>query len=692
MVNKVSPEEKATWIEDQKKAWKENIGKYNIKDANGNAISPPESIQKVDAILTNPKAKSKLFEGCPPENQPEKTKAREAFVDYMLSKVFDVTKQANNIRAEQISMDKLLDAEGKKLYKAAIKEEHNSRAFRAANVLKGHTFVPGDPPKVPVSLKVLGPSASGKSTASDQFVQNISKSDQIATNPNSTKKGNDFVAIDGAIERELSQVSSLIFQVATKNLGYQGVKGLEKTGLDKIKTYVKSATKKQPDVSVVTPLTYATEGAGSHISEALVKARLESQMAKEQKKAEKDGRVFIVGAVKPPSDSKEDIEKFRGTVGVMGNKRAWVKPGEIKPKDLLLDPQAKNTAESKAYGAENFTNGLDGSRLAEEAYKSTPGRSIFLEYRNDLVAKRKVGNDWVDTTPEDVKNARKTGDTKLYFESALLSARDFDKWQNHGKVNTQNLTDKEKQQYDALSKFKADNNLGEWAKYCLDNKVSPPIIKVDLPNVQMQRDVQPQQQKVTEPQQPNYPKGVVPPHQPTYESREAAVLRRAMGPQPPPPPPETKAPFGPPPKEPPPMPPGPNYQAPVGGPPPKTPLPPLSEMPKVAAPKPPNDIKPPPGPPPQPPSKPYPTPPAGQPGDRSSITIGANRESNSPGANRASNPPPPDTSNPPPPYTAGFDRMRRESLRSSATQTTPGATQTNEQAQQNKSNKKPGLS
>ena len=461
----------------QKDEWKKHIGKYQLMDDDKHIIPTTKvALEKVDDILTNPDAKKAFYEGCPPENSPEKTTARQALIDYMFDHVYEKRMEIITIDKGPIKIKALLKGEGHKLYLAALKEEQESRSFRAANLLGAHTFIEGEPKKAAV-LVVAGPSASGKSTATNEFMKKLSK-DILPPNTTTARvQGNHFIAIDGSIEREYSQVSQLVLQIAKDNLGYQGVKGLEKRhGLPKIKTIMNKAVKKQTDVSRVIPDTFASPW---YIPKFIQELRVEIKINKLKKEAEKNGQIFVMGGVHSPSHAKEDENKFQVTVGIMGNKRAWAKKLTQVIVDSIMPNNRKIGSESKAYQGSYFKGGLFGSSYAEIAYLKNVQNPIIMQFKNDLVAMRSDPNgEWIKVTPKDIKNAKKSDDASIYFDSVLLSARDLEKWQNFDKTDLNALNDEGKKHYQNLAEFITKNDLGAWADYCRKNKVSPPIIEV----------------------------------------------------------------------------------------------------------------------------------------------------------------------------------------------------------------------
>ena len=143
-----------------------------------------------------------------------------------------------------------------------MKEEHNSAAFRSAVCLACSKQV-GSTKCTPEVIVIVGPSASGKSSAQDAVTKQL-----FAEDPSVGSEQNKLMMIDGAVEREQSQMARLLLDFSN-NQGYQGVVGLHEhnsilstTCVTSIKKRIEKAitTNAEKDISVVIPLTFAGQG------------------------------------------------------------------------------------------------------------------------------------------------------------------------------------------------------------------------------------------------------------------------------------------------------------------------------------------------------------------------------------------------------------------------------------------------
>ncbi len=263
-------------------------------------------------------------------------------------------------------MKELLGEEGLKLYKKALQEEVNSRAFRDAVFNKSTKYFDGAPLIEPPSIIIAGPSACGKSYATDLFlkeVKNFPKKDEDTN-------GIFFACVDNAIGREVSQMRKLVIRAANK-LGYTGVKDIDDHGsaLKDVKDIIKQTAKSEEKFGLLIPETFANplkvSGAMNDIYNL--------------------GRPVIFGSIEG-----HDEKNFKKVVAHMGNTRAWKTEG-FDNVELDLN-STKDLCESKAYGPGGFYFGLTGSKKAKTIYEEKQkelGKAILtVVSTNDLVLKR----------------------------------------------------------------------------------------------------------------------------------------------------------------------------------------------------------------------------------------------------------------------------------------------------------------
>ena len=217
-----------------KEDWKAKIGDYEIRDNAGNTETPAQSQQRTENIL----GQSGLAHLYTDVRQTSVTTAREIFIDKLndvLEKRGDtfldkgITNpdgsdiRESNPSSATISLQELFGKEGAALYKAAIAEERESKAFRQAVFLQSLKHHPGPQWSKRLILWIAGPSGSGKSYSSDAAIKKIEA--EVLQNETGLTTGNNVVSIDGGIERNISQMRQLVLQVALQK-GYTGISDL----------------------------------------------------------------------------------------------------------------------------------------------------------------------------------------------------------------------------------------------------------------------------------------------------------------------------------------------------------------------------------------------------------------------------------------------------------------------------------
>lgn len=316
----------------------------------------------------------------------------------------------------------------------------------------------------------MGPSASGKSSALEAVTKQIFP-EQGEKQPGQNK----LTSIDGAVERELSQVSHLLVTFA-KHQGYQGVVGLHMSEGNKevksIKRCILEAVKenKQQDVSIIIPETFSKYGIGGRVGLGRVeKDRLkgEGEIGKMVSFANNTNRgVVLIGI------EGKDPREFQNSVAVMGNKRAWDRMGSKAP---AISPETKLTSESKAYGANGFRFGVKGSKAATKAFQEEISKYKDLnaqQYRitNDLVAFKQVRGQWLKVL--DVADAKKHSDSAVLISGPLAEI-----WQS------KNLDSIDENYRAELQGFISANDLAGFDSYCKENGLS----KLNIKEVQINK-------------------------------------------------------------------------------------------------------------------------------------------------------------------------------------------------------------
>lgn len=356
-----------------------------------------------------------------------------------------------------------------KLYHEALEEENNSREFRTAVFLAATTNYEGAEFPEPIDCTIGGASSTGKTYATKLLIAELckknllSKLDEIEntlsdTDPNivaqhalfneakaniqqsnspkemkamidnltsnqifkddakrrllvlqtSMKKGNDVVAVDGGIEREMSQVRQIGLHGALY-LGYPGIKDLHKQSKNlKLKGNVKKAALRAEGkpFNTATPDTFARP---KTIGQLFVPPKIKA----------KKGRRAIVAFV----------EADRVQTNISGDNRAYKK--ENADPTLASDIKMNNfpTVESKAYKAlykvagyviDAFDRGNDNSKKVFDKAQESGIECYHLN--NKIVHVRhepdqQPPNDWVVA---DLKNPKYT---------IKLNEVDFRTWQ-----------------------------------------------------------------------------------------------------------------------------------------------------------------------------------------------------------------------------------------------------------------------
>lgn len=350
--------------------------------------------------LLNENNRAKLFEGCPEE--PKKN-AREAFLVY-LDNVMRNQEAANpKDNSKTITMEQLLGKEGVKLYKEAIAEERDSKAFREAVLERSTKAYDGPKWGERLIMWVGGPSASGKSFGAKGVVEEMAK--EIEKTKVDAK--NYVVSIDGGVEREVSQMRQMVLQVGLAK-GYKGIEDLHKNTKLKCKGKIKKAVLGQHDLHMLIPATFSR---GPQII-----VTMHNKIKDMMKEGVKVKHAFC--CVKAPSGKDN---QFRTSVGIMGNSRAWRQQKDgLFPEAAIQMNNKEIGCESKVYEAENFNAGVKFSNIAEKLFIALVGPENVMTIRNDRIfLKQNENSQWVKLERGEVFDERK---------HVAMAARDYEKW------------------------------------------------------------------------------------------------------------------------------------------------------------------------------------------------------------------------------------------------------------------------
>lgn len=314
----------------------------------------------------------------------------------------DPVKRKSEPVTAAIKMKEFLGPEGADLYRLALEEEMNSKEYRDAVFKESTTHYEGEKwTKRPVII-VAGPSGCGKSFAAESAVRRAAE--EFLPKVAGSSEGNDVLAVDGGVGRDVSQMRKLLVQAAN-NKGYSGIKDLHKQSkvLGAVKDIIQEVGFATPSLGVVIPETFS-----KWINPVDNVHQLMSTIEK------LPGTKQIFARVKG-----EDRDKFPDVVGFMGSRRAWKTDGfALGPEAPAFDLNKNKVFESKEYGASGFKPGKWGSKQAEKWYKDNSKEDCSMIIVNDLqLLKKNPDNDkeWIPAKGNDEG-------------AALFSKRIYDAW------------------------------------------------------------------------------------------------------------------------------------------------------------------------------------------------------------------------------------------------------------------------
>lgn len=292
-----------------------------------------------------------------------------------------------------LKMEELLGPKGVELYHLALEEEMHSREYRHAVVMRATTHYDGPKWKERPVVIVAGPSGCGKTYAAQAAVQTATR---FLAADEQNRSGNEVVAADGGIGREVSQMRKLVIQVAN-NQGYAGIKDLhtQSNALEEVKSRVQAAAFASPEVGVVIPETFSKWINPADPIRNLMKQIDNLPNTKQifaRVKGEQEEDVFkLIKQMLPGYNLMKQMlsrladnasSAFQKIVAFMGSRRAWKVDGFIaKPLDL----NSNELTESKAYNWKGFLFGVVGSYFAEQWFREHGKDKLSMIITNDLI-------------------------------------------------------------------------------------------------------------------------------------------------------------------------------------------------------------------------------------------------------------------------------------------------------------------
>ncbi|KTD47938.1 hypothetical protein Lqui_2202 [Legionella quinlivanii] len=316
-------------------------------------------------------------------------------------KVGDPDTRGTNPEQATITMESFLNKEGAELYRLALEEEMNSKEYREAVFSASTTHYEGEKWSKRAVVIVAGPSSSGKTVSAVQAVKTTA---QFMPKVPGDMSGNDVVAVDGGVAREVSQIRKLAIQASIAK-GYTGIKDLHEQSavLGKAKDRVQEALfKTDTGVGVVIPETFSMWIKPLNAIKKLM-PRIETLPNTKHVFCRVEG---------------EEPGLFQKVVSFLGSRRAW-KTDQFDSEQKFDMNSNQGIPESKAYGASGFKFGDMGSRMAEKWFESNSKDKLRMVVINDMILVKPnpngQKNSWIPAEQND-KGA------------IAISKRAFDTW------------------------------------------------------------------------------------------------------------------------------------------------------------------------------------------------------------------------------------------------------------------------
>ena len=397
-------------------------------------------------------------------DNPIKT-ARVAFVNYLKAHKSPKKDIVDGLYADPIDAETFLGKEGLKLYQAALQEEMNSREYRDAVFNQATKFISGQQLLKRPTIIIAGPSACGKSSASEKVIDKLK---EMPRKPG-VDSGTYIACVDNGISREVSQMRKLVIRAANMN-GYQGISDLHEKSkvLENAKRYVYDSAMLDEKFGLLIPETYARLGFVTGLS--LVVSRLLSYVSSDLARDLTTASVLFSRFVSwflsliiptvmqeslPVLADRQFIQThhsadrdvifvhikgavegdFESLVNYNAQDRAWLKVYKVEHGARTFDTLDLNDTtdltESKAHQGVAFYPGVKGSEIAFELFASVVGDNpLYIEIVNDVILLKKT------EAQEETWEQAERSDTGC----SRISKRIFEEW-NAAKANNQLLED-----------------------------------------------------------------------------------------------------------------------------------------------------------------------------------------------------------------------------------------------------------
>ncbi|MFA5960064.1 MAG: ATP-binding protein [Tatlockia sp.] len=298
-----------------------------------------------------------------------------------------------------VTLRALLGKKGLALFQLALEEEVHSKAYLNAVFRASTHHYEGEKWAQRPVILIAGPSGSGKSFTS---IHAVAKARSFLPKKEGDFVGNDVVALDGGIVREVSQINQLVIQAA-HNKGYSGLMDLYSKGpvLRKIKDRLQATVFAEPSLGVVLPDSFTYFFNPFSKKQNLLK----------KINALPDTRMLFCRI------RGKNFPVFKRVVAFLTRKRAWKTTGFEA--NGALDLNKKTPHESKKYNPIGFLFGSLSSRWAEWFVKRRSKEKLSMVVTNDLLLKKESpagSGRWVNA------NEQEKG-------ALLVSERVFKTWQ-----------------------------------------------------------------------------------------------------------------------------------------------------------------------------------------------------------------------------------------------------------------------
>jgi len=393
--------------------WSKLVDEYNVS-IESTVYDSEAAHKKVLSLLPSKESQAALYSDT---NFEKQTTARHAFLQY-LEGILNHYPEVDTIPKPSVYITTLLEAEGLKLYQAAIEEERRSIAFRDAVFLSALRPFSGHTLGKKVVLFITAPSGAGKTyysmRAFQEAIKHISSMNTCSSSSTDTSKGH-AILIDGSIERKMSQVRQMVLQVALAK-GFKGIEDLYGYTVLACKDYIKECALADPNLSMIITETMASSMLTDRFSTS------GAYKQKEMKRYHDDQRIMQIFCeiVADP----DNPTRFPNTLALSADIRAWFpdnqtfKQSDIKMNNRDIPCESKSPSRYSYYFASGAPN------TAREIYKQLEPEGFCLEIIHSLIyVKKDLDNNWQECI---------MGDTPIF----KLSSRDFLRWKQLRFIST----------------------------------------------------------------------------------------------------------------------------------------------------------------------------------------------------------------------------------------------------------------